>query len=279
MCPGIGMAFFAIDGGSDNYSSVLVWDGMNFHPIFNGPEKGQRIRNVFWQPVSGAGGRLWISYGGDSIYITFPQSTLNPLHDSSMNYHHEAVVETSTFTMDAERLKKFFKKLDFITRGLGSAANIAVDYKIDEDIGDSTKTWIDVTTLYESPLDEVLLNLGNKHRIRFRYRIRSMDADKPAIVIATVLDCFARTPYKRTWQLRIKLGGNTYIGEQDHNPYDLYEWLENMCQNAEGLIMHANDHMMDGVMVIIEPPSLIRSAIQWIERKFTGWATFTLKEA
>ena len=279
LCSGIGMTFVAIDGGSANYSSVLAFDGQNYHPMFTGPEKGQRIRSVAWQPVSGAAGRLWISYGGDSIYITFPQRTLNPLHDSNMNYHHEGVWESSTYTMNAERLKKFFSKLDFITERLGNSANISVEYKCDQDIGDSTAPWMPVTDLYDSPLSEASLHLGNKHRIRFRVIMRTWDSDKPCTIIATILDCFARTPIKDIWELRVNIGGKTKINEDDHNPVDLYDWLKDQCKNAEVLKMRANDPLMDDRYVIIEPPNLVRKSVERLRKWFTGYATFILKEA
>ena len=281
MCSGVGMLFVAIDGGSSNYSSVLVWDGTGWHTLFTGPEAGQRIRNVFWQPVASAAGRLWISYGGDSIYMVFPQHTLNPLHDTAVNYHHEFVLETATFTMGAERLPKLFKELNFITEALGTSGNISVDYKVDEDIGDSTSKWTEVTTIYHSPDDVIPLNLGNKRRIRFRIRGRSEDADKPVKIIATVLECLARTPSKRQWNMRIKISDLQYTrwGAQDHDPRDFYKWLREASQSAKAIFMRANDELMDEVYVIVEPPGLFRTFLNTLQQWLSGKVTLTLREA
>jgi len=281
MCSGVGMTFWAMDAGTSGTSSVLAFDGIGLHEIFRAPEAGQRIRNVFWQPVSGAGGRLWISCGGDSIYMTFPEHTLNPLHDTGMSYHHEGVLTTATYTMGAERLPKLFKELDFITEGLGSSADIVVDYKVDEDIGDSTSKWTEVTRIHHSPDDSVPLNLGNKRRIRFRIRARTSDSDKPPKIIATVLDCFARTPVKRQWNLRIKISDKqvTKDGAPDHGAAELYKWLLDASGNAEDIFMRANDELMDELWVIVEPPNFFRSFINRVLKQLGGSVTLTLRES
>jgi len=281
MCSGIGMTFWAIDGGTSNYSSVLAHDGTGLHVIFAGPEKGQRIRSVFWQPVASAAGRLWISYGADSIYMVFPQHTLNPLHDTAVNYHHEFVLETSTYTMGAEVLPKLFNELKFNTEALGTLGNIAVDYKLDEDIGDSTSKWTEVTTIFHSPDDVIPLNLGNKRRIRFRIRGRTLDADKPVKIIATVLECLARTPMKRQWNLRVKISDLQFTkrGSRDHDPRDFYKWLREASQSAEAIFMRANDSLMDEIYVIVEPPSLFRTFINVLQNWISGTVTVTLREA
>lgn len=281
MRSGIGMTFWAIDAGTSGTSSVLVDDGRGLHEIFRAPEAGQRIRNVFWQPVSGAGGRLWISCGGDSIYMTFPEHTLNPLHDTGMSYHHEGVLTTATYTMGAERLPKLFKELDFITEGLGSSADIVVDYKVDEDIGDSTSKWTEVTSIRNSPADSVPLHLGNKRRIRFRIRTRTSDADKPPKIIATVLDCFARTPVKRQWNLRIKIHDKqvTKDGAPDHDAVDLYQWLLAASGSAADVFMRANDVLMDETWVIVQPPNFFRSFVNRILKQLGGSVTLTLLES
>ena len=281
MCSGIGMTFWAIDAGTSGTSSVLVFDGTGLHEVFRAPEAGQRIRNVFWQPVSGAGGRLWISCGGDSIYMTFPEHTLNPLHDTGMSYHHEGVLTTATYTMGAERLPKLFKELNFITEGLGASADIVVDYKLDDDIGDLTSNFTEVTRIFHSPDDVIPLNLGNKRRIRFRFRARMSDADKPIKIIATVLECLARTPSKRQWNLRVKISDLQFTkrGARDHDPKEFYQWLRESSQSAESIFMRANDSLMDEIYVIIEPPSLFRTFINVLQDWLSGVVTVTLREA
>jgi len=213
--------------------------------------------------------------------MVFPQHTLNPLHDTAVNYHHEFVLETATFTMGAERLPKLFKELNFITEALGTSGNISVDYKVDEDIGDSTSKWTEVTTIYHSPDDVIPLNLGNKRRIRFRIRGRSEDADKPVKIIATVLECLARTPSKRQWNMRIKISDLQYTrwGAQDHDPRDFYKWLREASQSAKAIFMRANDELMDEVFVIVEPPGLFRTFLNTLQQWLSGKVTLTLREA
>jgi len=273
--------FAAIDAGTDGTSSILCHDGTGWHEIFRAPKSGYRIRSLKWQHCPFRKPILWFDCGGMMCFMEFPQDTLNPLHDADLNYNHEFSLETATFTMGAERLPKLFKELNFITEGLGTSGNIAVDYKVDEDIGDSTSKWTEVTTIYHSPDDVIPLNLGNKRRIRFRIRARTSDADKPPKIIATVLECLARTPSKRQWNMRVKIGDlqRTKTGAQDHDPRDFYNWLKNASQSAAAIFMRANDELMDEIFVIIEPPGLFRTFLNTIQSWLGGVVTLTVREA
>jgi len=214
-------------------------------------------------------------------FIEFPQDTLNPLHDTDLDYSHEFSLETATFTMGAERLPKLFKELNFITEALGTSGNIVVDYKLDEDIGDSTSKWTEVTTIFHSPDDVIPLNLGNKRRIRFRFRVRTLDADKPVKIIATVLECLARTPTKRQWNMRIRISDLQYTrwGARDHDPIEFYDWLLRQSMNAQEIFMRANDEIMDEMYVIVEPPGLFRTFQNNQEQWLSGIVTLTVREA
>ena len=109
--PYVSWLFVANDAGSSGTSSVLVYDGLNWHEMMRG-FANKRIRDVFIQTVSGGRNRLWIDHGGDSIYIEMPYLKGNPLDDTGMSYMHESVVESAIIDMGtASKLPKYIKEL------------------------------------------------------------------------------------------------------------------------------------------------------------------------
>jgi len=286
LAAGVGMVFAAVDGGSSNTSSVyaLTEGGNIWHPIWEGWEAGQRVRNLFVQPQNGSTNplRLWISVGADLVYIDFPDESLNPLKDADQKYVWESVVETSAMDMGAASLPKLFKELSVVSRNLGTVANIGVDYQIDQDVGSTDDSdWIQATELYQSPRDNVPLNLGNREKIRIRLRMMTSANTTPVEIQSTVLKGLARTPMKRQWNVRVRMGHlqRTRRGAQDHDPIAFYKWILQSAQSAEAVLMEANDELMHNVYVFIESPSLFRQFLNTIQKWIAGTITLTLREA
>ena len=283
---GVGMVFAAVDGGSGNTSSVyaLTEGGNIWHPIWEAWEAGQRVRNLFVQPQNGTTNplRLWISVGADLVYIDFPDESLNPLKDSDQEFVWESVVETSSMDMGAASLPKLFKELSVVSKNLGTVANIGVDYQIDQDVGSTDDSdWIQATELYLSPRDNVPLNLGNREKIRLRLRMMTNTKTTPVEIQSTVLKGLARTPMKRQWNVRVRMGHlqRTRRGAQDHDPIEFYKWILKSAQSAEAVLMEANDELMHNVFVFIESPSLFRKFLNTIQKWISGDVTLTLREA
>ena len=283
---GVGMVFAAVDGGSGNTSSVyaLTEGGNIWHPVWEAWEAGQRARNLFVQPQNGTTNplRLWISVGADLVYIDFPDESLNPLKDSGQEFVWESVIETSSMDMGAASLPKLFKELSIVSRSLGTVANIGVDYQIDQDVGSTDDSkWIQATELYLSPRDNVPLNLGNREKIRLRLRMMTNTKTTPVEIQATVLKGLARTPMKRQWNVRVRMGHlqRTRRGAQDHDPIAFYKWILKSAASAEAVLMEANDELMHNVFVFIESPSLFRKFLNTIQKWISGDVTLTLREA
>ena len=184
--------------------------------------------------------------------------------------------------MGAASLPKLFKELAVVARNLGTVANIGVDYQIDQDVGSTDDSdWIQATELYLSPRDSVPLNLGNRERIRLRLRMMTNTSTTPVEIQSTVLKGLARTPMKRQWNIRVKIGHlqRTRRGSQDHNPIDFYRWVLNSATSAEAVLMEANDELMHNIYVFIEAPTLFRKFLNVIQNWLGGVVTLTLREA
>ena len=279
--PYLGLIFVGIDGGTDNTSSVLVYDGLGYHDFFVAWEAGQRVQNGFIQPQNGttSPARLWVNIGTDMIYFDLPDDSLNPLKDSGVKYIHESVVESSTHTFQANTLPKLFKEIDCITKGLSPSKYIGIDYQLDDDIGSST--WIEKTQIHQSPQDKVVLNEGNKHSIRYRLRLCTGTATAPIEVSAVVLKGFARTPVKRQWNITAKISDiqHTKRGSKGEDPIEFYKWYLDAARSAKALRLRGPDEIMDDIYVIAEPPGFFRQFIIPVLGWLGGRVTITLREA
>lgn len=277
-----GVIFIGVDGGSANRSCVLAMteQGGVYHPIWEAWETGQRIRNLWIQPQNGTTSpmRLWISVGTDTVYIDFPDTSMNPTKDSGAAYCWEAVCETAAFSYGVEQPKKLFNELDVISKNLGEDTVIDVDYQIDDYVGSTTASdWIFAGTLARSPLDTIPLKLGNRHKIRFRFRMRTTDRTTPPIMTSSVLDGLVTIPNKRQWNLKVRLGG-TVRGRPDHPAEELYLWLSDAAASAKLLHMRCTSETMDDTYVKVMPGIYNREYVSVVRKKEGGVIRLTLRE-
>jgi len=271
--------FIGIDAGTSGVSSVLLYDGRSYHEVFRGTRAGARIRNVYWFAGEGARPVLWIDYAGTTVAMFFPMNTLNPLNDSTFDYHHEGVLIGSTIDMDAFNLPKFIKELTLITENLSQGTEVRVDYQTDNNIG--TSTWTPLGTFYQSPVDVVTAGFGNIRQIRFRYRLITDSSTTPTIVKASVMEGYARTPLKYQWNMRVKTSDFqvNYLGARDASPDDVSQFLKDAARGARKIIMRSRFKGMDNIMVIVEPPSILREFANSILQFWGGTMTVVVREA
>ena len=278
MVPSLGFIFEAIDAGESGRSSVMMYDNTGRHCIFQAP-KGDRVRFVYWQPVSGAAPRLWIGCGEDLIFLTFPRDGLHPVQDSAHEYHHEASVEMSAIDMEASALPKFFKALSLTARGLGGAVTVGFDYQLDDDIGSAD--WTYVEDFRASPRDELKIERGEKHTIRIRLRSMTTQATAAAKISAYVLKGYAKVPDKRQWVFKVKASSvqRTRRGTSDVNPSQLYKMLFSANQLASGIYMRSIWEEMDSIWVIVRPSGLVRRFVNTLQKWWGGTFTVVVREA
>lgn len=255
--PIVAWLFAGIDA-STGISSILAWNDRGWHELFRAWAAGKRIQSIKWQPCPGTNPRLWVSIGGDVICIKFPLDTLNPLRDATQAFQHESHLITGTFDMGVSQLPKLFHEFFAITRNLESGIEIYVDYQLDDEIGSTS--WTALGRILHSPSQSLLINEGDKFKIRFRLRLLTDTATKPAIVDATILKGVARTPAKRQWVLRAKSGTYqvTAQGLPDHAPDDFYMWLQDAAVTTKPIHMRSIWRSMDDIWVYVEPPVINR---------------------
>lgn len=272
----------AIDAGDlgTSHISVLEDSRQGWHEIFRAHETGARIRNLFWQSCPGTRPRLWFDCGGDVMCMEFPER-FNPIRDTSVKYHHEAVIESSTIDMQTASLYKYFHDMTLRARNLGAGTKVVLEYKLDADIEDSTVEWIPVGEFLVSPKSELQIRRGEVTKIRLRLRLLTDDCDKPPIIEAWNLEGFSRKPLKYQYQFRgvTKTFMMTKTGTEDAEPADLLSFLEDSARKARILTMKSSYPDMDGISVIMEPPSVTYKFVQTILKRWGASFTFMAREA
>lgn len=272
--------FAAVDAGEDGFSSVLVrGDPSGWHEVFRAPRAGQRIRALHWQDNPGTFPRLWIDLGEDIAYQDWPRHTFNPLQDEGLSYQHECNLIMADVDMGAIRLPKYIKELSLLSENLQSGVDVQVDYQLDQDIG--TSRWLNAGAAYRSPEDVIAIHKGDVRKVRVRLRLLTEYADIPPVVLASVLEGFARTPLKYQWNLRIKVTDTQRdlagVGT-DHDPDRFLDWLKGAAGNARKVLMHSIWEQLDGKYVIVEPPSTLREFTNNVLGFWGGSVVITVRE-
>lgn len=284
--------FLSIDAGS-GYSSILMYDGVNYHELWQAPESGKSINHLFWYSSKNLDyPYLFFDYGGSICFMKFPDFGFNPIRDANIYYSPEAHIVSSTIDMNVVRLPKIFKELSLITKNLYNYktdfelsntitddSKIEVDVQVDNDI--DSDNWYHISTIYDSPFGGVSINKSNVYAMRFRLRVSVSDSNKPPVINATVVEGLARTPIKYQWVFRIKTSSmqSTLNGAPDHNPDKLLAWIKEKAASAEIVTMHSSLKALDLKQVLVEPPSVMREYVDPVQKSWGGVITVVLREA
>lgn len=271
----------AIDAGAGtSHISVLEDSRQGWHEIFRAHESGARIRSLFWQDCPGTRPRLWFDIGGDVMCMEFPKR-FNPIRDTSVNYHHEAIIESSTIDMQTASLYKYFHDMTLRTQNLSSTVKVILEYKLDENIEDSDIAWKVAGEFLQSPKQELKIRRGEVTKIRLRLRLQTNSKTTPPAIEAWNLEGFSRKPLKYQYHFRgeSKTFQMTKAGTRDAKPADLIAFLEDSARKARVLTMKSAYPDMDDIQVIMEPPSVFYKFVQPILKRWGASFRFVAREA
>jgi hypothetical protein len=251
----VGWVFKAIDAGASGTSSVQIWDGLGFHEIFRAPYVGMRIRDLAIQVISGSRNRLWIDCGGDLIYMDLPLNKGNPQYDTSINYHWEGVITSSTIDMGtASRLPKFIRDLTATTKNLdGGGIRVEVEYQTDDDIGkDGIANWKRLSPMLSSP-ESIVNVLQPCTQFRYRLRLLTNSQTTPPIIKGILPSGFARSQFRWVWNMQIIVGQSLGPNGKAPNPEDLDRWLSDVAREPGRVKMESKWANMHDYYVAVSP--------------------------
>jgi len=127
----------------------------------------------------------------------------------------------------------------------------------------------------------VPIQRGAVRKVRLRLRLRTDKAGVPPVLLAAVLEGFARTPVKYQWNLRIKVADTqrdlSGVGA-DHDPDLFLDWLKEAAGKARKVFMRSVWEQLDGKYVIVEPPSTLREFTNNVLGYWGGNVVITLRE-
>ena len=268
-----------IDGGDDNYSSILVQpsSGYGWHEVLRGYAAGKRIQNMYFQDSYRP--RLWCDMGGELVYQDWPRHSFNPLKDSGITYMPEAVLVSSTIDMGVSNLPKFMESLTLAVENLATGIEVQLDYQVNEDV--DTDNWIWAGTFQINPFDDLEINQGEVYQMRFRLRLYTNDESTPPVVNATVLEGYARTPIKYQWNMRLEIGSTlrdlSGVG-RNADPDEFMEWIKDCARSSRRIFMRSVFENMDSKYVIVEPPTLLREYHNKVLGFWGGVVNITVRE-
>lgn len=269
----------AVNGGTSQTSSILAWNERGYHDVFQAWQAGREINSIHWQACPGARPRMWFDCGGETMVMEWPFQTLNSLNDPTYVYTHECYVTQSTIDLNKRALPKIFQELTMATENLADGIEIRVQYQIDEDIGGDD--WVNLGDFRYSPFEEREIGEGGRTSIRLRYILRTNDADTPPVMLAPVVEGFARIPVKYQWIVESET--NTWSckewGQNDPDPDDFVDWLEAKAAQAHELTLRSRFKRMDDIRVLIEPPVVDRQIVDEKDASWAGAVQFAIREA
>lgn len=272
----MGWTFFAFDGGQSNYSSVFVYNQMGQIEFFRAWKAGLRIRDLWFEPCPDTNGKLWIDVGGEPVYISLPYSTSNPLKDSGMTFRPEFFWETGAYDIEKFDRYKLFSELVIASENLSAGTRYAeIDYALDTN-EETTPTWIHWTTYSTSPKQREMLNIGEAHNIRLRFRVYSTSETTPAQITMTDLRGEMAEPARDMWIGDFVVGGKTYQNEDDHDPTWLVEWFQDAHRKKKKLRMLAARELDNDKYVTVQRPSDRVATIN--KGEWTGRITLQFRE-
>ena len=148
----------AIDGGDDNISSILLYNGLGWHEYYRAPAAGFRITDLHIQSMpENHIDRLWFNEGGDIVMLPID---MQPLMNSDFRYTFAGWIDQATIFGSMGEVEKFFQSIKVTSDQNSSDKYITVKPRDVEgySCGSSVpagESWESLWgTLTESPMDE-----------------------------------------------------------------------------------------------------------------------------
>ncbi len=245
--------FTANDAGSTGVSSVLLYDGLNWHEFSRSWKTGKRIRDVFVQPVLDAIDRLWFDCGGDLVYVELPNDVTNPIDDPTVKYMHEGVLYSSKIDMGtASKLPKFIKDITITTKNLNKRGiKIYFEYQIDDEVEGDVWRMANKEAFTESPEDTININEGNIRAFAYRLRLQTDNQLVTPDIQGIVPTGFSRSPFNRILEVTAVIKDTP---EQKTN--QVVTWLEEIAASASLVKVNSDFEEYNDFFALVAPPNI-----------------------
>lgn len=167
------------------------------------------IEHIYFQSSYLGPDRLWISHGGDLLWV--PLVPDNPLNHSDFTYLPDGYMITGWFDASFIDIEKTFTHLKIASENLTANTTIKAQYQLDSGVLRDTDTdthWTDITALFTtSPSQRIELKTTADvtcRRIRFRFIFNTINSAVTPVLKSTNLQLIFFHPIKEVIQLRYR---------------------------------------------------------------------------
>jgi len=272
--PYTGLLYASMDGGRDNYSSIIAYNGQGWHEIWRSPapvSTGAQRRiygKLHIQPIqTDIFDRMYFSWNGNIIALPVHTNPFNLNSDGtgtdygSYMYCPGGSLETGWVHLGLEGVDKLFNSVTVFGKNLGSSrSRIFVDYKLDDDTSWTVAGQVTISNdTGEILLDSATYNLTGK-RIRLRVRLETLKSNSSPKIDAIVLEALAVVPSKQRLEMTFKLedyGKDLLNQPDDYTDADSkLAQLRTWAASAGTIAMSGHIDEINGLRVKLDYPSL-----------------------
>lgn len=247
--------FISIDG-EDGYSCVMQFNQSGWHEIYRAPNKGERIKDMIFQPIYGKRpDRLWLAVGDDMVWLAMPSKILYAIQDPYAEYTHESVLVSSWLTAGMIDVEKLWQSLKIMADNLdGKTCWVEADYQIDEE-----KEWHPIENLYvKSPSQKEnfsdMLSVNGK-KLRYRLRLQTTDYHKTPKVNVVVIEAVGRIDIKMSYTFyfrNIKYKRDLNAEFENIEPIEVQNLLDKWANDLKKLRLNSRWLIYDDKLVYLD---------------------------
>jgi hypothetical protein len=204
----------AIDGGTDNYSSILVFNRLGWHEFYRAPAVGMRITGLYIQSMPGNYvDRLWFNEGADICHCHID---LNPYGNSNFRYTFSGWVDMASLYGSIPDIEKFYHKIRIAADDLATGDHYISTAPRDPDgwsnggeppTGETIeKLWGDFES---SPVSEITIDefwgmaTFTLKRLQVHLALHTVNRDTSPVFRAIVIDYMEHLPVAWTYTMRL----------------------------------------------------------------------------
>jgi hypothetical protein len=215
--------YLAIDGGSDNYSSILVYNGIGFHEIYRAPATGLRINGLYIQTLPGGYiDRLWFNEGSELAWVGID---LNPSANSNYRYTSVGTLDVGTIFSGMKDVEKYFNQVKVHWDGYHQ---IGVYHGIYNVAQDRHICPVDDGFLTSRPYDTASLDVAG-YMLYIQFGLEHQDVSHSPEIFAFTVDVLEHLPVKRTYQW------NMLISTMQEDLQGVEDWSTNVTGHKTAL--------------------------------------------
>jgi len=251
-----GLIVTIVDGGEDNYSSVLVFSGLGYCEMWRSPAKGLRIYNAFVQPMPGdVVNRLWVNMAGDlfwlPISINLARKVVTDMYQYVGMHAPGAYLISGWFSFGRKLAEKLFTRIGIVAEiDAAYGGSVQVLYQTDNE-----STWHYVDHTFDQVAEAVMLSDDDVTgtRVRFMVVVEPDYANSSPKILAMVVEALIVGEYRYSNTLTFRIADDDVLLDgrtpDSRTALQKLALLDTWARSAGTLTMTAFDQPINNLRV------------------------------